>query len=546
MTTPAPNDGYPNAVTTVELLQSAATRHGSRPFIVDGADVLSFTDTLNRARELGIALRHDGFQKGGRAAIWAPNSWQWIVAALGVHWAGGTLVTLNTRYKGAEAAAILRASGADTLFVVDHFLGVDYPAQLAGEDCPALTRVITMVNGPAGHAIGPSTAEPQSLAATLAKGAELLRSNDPSISRHPTAIDADTSSDILFTSGTTGRAKGVMTCHGQNLRAFTSFATILGLDSSDRYLIINPFFHSFGYKAGWLAALIAGATVYPLAVFDVPTVLDTIRREQITVMPGPPTLFQSILAQPELDVTALQSLTKATTGAATIPTQLIVAMRDTLGISVVLTAYGLSESCGLVSICRADDSAETIAQTSGRAIPDIELAIMSSTGGLLGPDESGEIVVRGYNVMQGYLDNPEATAETIDSHGWLHTGDIGSLDEAGNLRITDRLKDMYICGGFNCYPAEIEQQLLDHPAIAQAAVVGTPDQRMGEVGAAFVILKPGQDIAADDLLAWCREHMANYKVPRHLQVIDALPLNASGKVLKTELRQRLSADSSQS
>ena len=147
--------------------------------------------------------------------------------------------------------------------------------------------------------------------------------------------------------------------------------------------------------------------------------------------------------------------------------------------------------------------------------------------------------------MQGYLDNPEATAETIDSHGWLHTGDIGSLDEAGNLRITDRLKDMYICGGFNCYPAEIEQQLLDHPAIAQAAVVGTPDERMGEVGAAFVILKPGQDIPADDLLAWCREHMANYKVPRRLRVIDALPLNASGKVLKTELRQRLSADSSQ-
>ncbi len=262
-------------------------------------------------------------------------------------------------------------------------------------------------------------------------------------------------------------------------------------------------------------------------------------------MPGPPTLFQSILAQPELDVATLQSLTKATTGAATIPTQLIVAMRDTLGISTVLTAYGLSESCGLVSICRADDSAETIAQTSGRAIPDIELAIMSPTGQLLGPEESGEIVVRGYNVMQGYLDNPEATAETIDSHGWLHTGDIGSLDDAGNLRITDRLKDMYICGGFNCYPAEIEQQLLDHPAIAQAAVVGTPDERMGEVGAAFVILKPGQDIPADDLLAWCREHMANYKVPRRLQVIDALPLNASGKVLKTELRQRLSADSSQ-
>ncbi len=546
MTTSAPNDGYTNAVTTIALLQSAAARHGSRPFIVDGSVVLSFRDTFDRVRELGTALRNDGFQPGGRAAIWAPNSWQWIVAALGVHWAGGTLVTLNTRYKGPEAAAILRASGADTLFIVDRFLEVDYPAQLAGEACPAVTRMITMIHEPADDGIDPSGAAAKSLAAYLAEGAALLASRGEKGSAEPAAIDGETPSDILFTSGTTGRAKGVITCHGQNLRAFTSFATILGLDSSDRYLIINPFFHSFGYKAGWLAALIAGATVYPLAVFDVPTVLDTIRRQQITVMPGPPTLFQSILAQPELNIADLQSLKKATTGAATIPTQLIVAMRETLGISTVLTAYGLSESCGLVSMCRADNSAETIAQTSGRAIPDVELAIMSPGGELLGPDESGEIVVRGYNVMQGYLDNPEATAETIDSHGWLHTGDIGSLDDAGNLRITDRLKDMYICGGFNCYPAEIEQQLLDHPAIAQVAVVGMPDERMGEVGAAFVLLKHGNDIAADDLLAWCRQHMANYKVPRRLQVIDALPLNASGKVLKTELRQRLSADSSQS
>ncbi len=537
MTTPAQNNEQPTTATTIDLLQSAAAQHGSRPFIVDGTKTLSFADTLARVQELGAALADDGFKPGSRAAIWAPNSWQWIVAALAIHWAGGTLVTLNTRYKGAEAAAILRASGANTLFVVDTFLGINYPAQLEGQDCGGVERVIELC---AAEASDSEANRDQTLASYLARGARCLESGHGTGA--PASIDADTPSDILFTSGTTGRAKGVLTCHGQNLRAFSSFAHILGLESSDRYLIINPFFHSFGYKAGWLAALIAGATVYPLAVFDVPAVLETIKREQITVMPGPPTLFQSILAQPDLNTADLVSLTKATTGAATIPTQLIVAMRDTLGISTVLTAYGLSESCGLVSICRADDSAETIAQTSGRAIPDVELAIMAADGRLLGPGESGEIVVRGYNVMQGYLDNPDATAETIDAEGWLHTGDIGCLDEAGNLRITDRLKDMYISGGFNCYPAEIEQQMLDHPAITQVAVVGAPDERMGEVGAAFVVLKPGAQLDATELHRWCREHLANYKVPRHFSFVNALPLNASGKVLKTELRQRLDAD----
>ncbi len=543
MTTPDQQNSSYNAVTTVDLLQSAAVRYENRPFIVDADETLSFVETLKRVQKLGAALIDDGFEPGARAAIWAPNSWQWIVAALAIHWAGGTLVTLNTRYKGAEAAAILRASGASTLFIVDEFLGTNYPAQLNGHDCGEIARTITLVG--LGTGTDAATSETllttgESLASYLAHGAHCLSRDNGH--QGPVSIDANTPSDILFTSGTTGRAKGVLTCHGQNLRAFSSFAEILGLDHSDRYLIINPFFHSFGYKAGWLAALIAGATVYPMAVFDVPSVLETIRREQITVMPGPPTLFQSILAQPNLNIADLKSLTKATTGAATIPTQLIVAMRDILGISTVLTAYGLSESCGLVSICRADDSAETIAQTSGRAIPDVELAIMDSDGTLLAPGHSGEIVVRGYNVMHGYLDNPEATAETIDEQGWLHTGDIGSLDETGNLRITDRLKDMFISGGFNCYPAEIEQQMLDHPAIAQVAVVGASDERMGEVGAAFVVVKPGERLNTDELHRWCREHMANYKVPRFFTFVEALPLNASGKVLKTELRQRLDAE----
>ncbi len=520
--------------TTPALVEAAARHYGDKPFIVDAERQWSFQQLLLDVRALAADLIASGFQAGDRAAIWAPNCGEWILAALATHYAGGTVVTLNTRYKGSEAAQVLRQSGASLLFVVAEFLNSDYPAMLANEDLGNVKQQILIGanNQAAAHS---------SIQASVARGMTLLQQDSVAagLEARRAGVNPETVSDILFTSGTTGRAKGVITLHGQNLRTFAQFADVLGLDDSDRYLIINPFFHSFGYKAGWLAALLSGATVYPLAIFDVPTVLERIARDQITVMPGPPTLFQSILNDPGLANADLSSLVKATTGAASIPTQLIVDMFEVLGIRTVLSAYGLSESCGLVSICRQGDAPETIATTSGRAIPEIELAIMNADGQQLPAGESGEIVVRGYNVMAGYLDDPAATNETIDAHGWLHTGDIGNLDANGNLRITDRLKDMFICGGFNCYPAEIENQLLAHDDIAQVAVIGIADERMGEVGAAFIVSKPGAQLNSAELTAWSREHMANYKVPRKFIAVDSLPLNASGKVLKTELRARL-------
>jgi acyl-CoA synthetase (AMP-forming)/AMP-acid ligase II len=410
-------------------------------------------------------------------------------------------------------------------------LGNDYADDLAAQNIDDLHHIVTIR--------APGSASPDDIQNWISEGTvatpEICARRD-ALRRQ---VDENTVSDILFTSGTTGRAKGVVTTHGQNLKAFSTFASILGIDSDDRYLIINPFFHSFGYKAGWLAALLRGATVYPMATFDVSQVLNAIKTHEITVMPGPPTLFQSILVHADLAHSDLSSLKKATTGAAIIPTQLIIDMRETLGIDTVITAYGLSETCGLVTMCRQGDPAEVIAQTSGRAIPDVEVGIMRPDGTLAAPHEAGEIVVRGFNVMQCYFNDERATHETIDSEGWLHTGDIGTLDESGNIRITDRLKDMFISGGFNCYPAEIENQLLHHDAIAQVAVVGMSDERMGEVGAAFVVNTPGTRVSEDALIAWCRDTMANYKVPRKIIFLDALPMNASGKVLKTALRQQL-------
>ncbi len=350
-------------------------------------------------------------------------------------------------------------------------------------------------------------------------------------------------SDIIFTSGTTGQPKGAVATHAQTLRTFGTWSSIVGLAGGDRYLVVNPFFHTFGYKAGILACLMAGATVVPEPVFDPMAVMERIAAERITVLPGPPTLYQTLLADPRRAGYDLSSLRLGVTGAAVVPVELVRAMRDELGFDTVLTAYGLTESCGTVTMCRRSDPAEIVAATSGRAIPDLEVRAVAE-GREVPPGEPGEIVVRGYTVMSGYWGNEEATAEAIDSDGWLHTGDVGVLDAAGNVTITDRVKDMYVVGGFNAYPAEIEAILRGNDAVAQVAVVGVPDERMGEVGCAYVVpaSTAGGEIDPDDLgraiLSWSRAAMANYKVPRGVVVVDALPLNASGKVLKRELRRR--------
>ena len=529
MSSPQSASTTPPAMTIPTLLMQRAAAHPDKAFIVDGETTLSYGNTLERVRALGCWLVQQGCKHGDRVAIWAPNCQQWIVAALGAQMVGATVVTLNTRYKGSEAADILERSGARFLFAVDRFLDIDYPAQLAGFSLPDLAVTVTIT----------LHSQVDGLGTCLEQGRSLLQ-QAPALAAFEDAasgVSGNTVSDILFTSGTTGKAKGVITEHQQNLRAFTEFATILGLEASDRYLIINPFFHSFGYKAGWLATLIAGATAYPLAVFDVAQVMASVSTHQINVMPGPPTLFQSIMDHPDFDPEKLATLAKATTGAAVIPTQLIEAMWRKLGIETVITAYGLSETCGLVTMCRRGDSAATIANTSGRPIADVEVCIRDPEGRSLAAGETGEITVRGYNVMRGYFENESATRETIDEQGWLHTGDVGHLDEAGNLYITDRLKDMYISGGFNCYPAEIEQQLLQHSAVAQAAIVGIDEARLGEVGVAFVVPTGSDHPSEAELYSWCRDQMANYKVPRHVFWRDSLPVNATGKVLKTELRQ---------
>lgn len=503
-------------MTTIpQILFDQAARRPDALAIEDGEWRLSYEALARNVKDAAGVMRATGLGHGDKFGIWAPNCAEWIIIALAGQSLGAIMVTLNTRYKGAEAADILRRSHCKLLFTVKGFLGHDYPTMLGDKDLPDLQEIVVIREAAGQGAF------------------------DAFLSRDRKSIDdvfvnGDDISDIIFTSGTTGAPKGAMTTHAQNIQVFESFTDAIGMTEDDRYLVVNPFFHSFGYKAGWLSCLIKGAAIFPLAVFDPKDVLQRIERDHISVMPGAPTIFQTLLSHPDLPKHDISTLRVATTGATTIPIDLIRRMSEDLGIDDVFSAYGLTESTGVVSLCKKGDDFETIATTCGRPLPGTELRLVDEAGQDVAAGHEGEIWVRGFNVMQGYLDDPTATAETITAEGWLKTGDIGTRDAKGYLKITDRKKDMVIVGGFNVYPAEIEKALMQHPDIADVAVIGVADARLGEVPEAHIVTTG--EVTPTELTAWCRETMANYKAPRHFCFHEALPRNASGKIMKYLLK----------
>ena len=506
-------------LTTPAVLDRMARDFADHDALVTADRSFTFAQLRDEVRRTAAAVAGLGIDPGDRVAIWSPNTWHWVVACLSIHYAGAVLVPLNTRYTATEAADILLRTEAPLLIGMGRFLGADRVADLDRDALPALRHVVRIpLDGDDGTwdefmaGVGVPLSEVDARAA---------------------AVRPDDVSDILFTSGTTGRSKGVLCSHRQSLSAPAAWAACGQITSADRYLCINPFFHNFGYKAGILACLQTGATLIPQLTFDPEQAMRMVQGMAITVLPGPPTIYQSLLDHPARGEFDLSSLRFAVTGAATVPVVLIERMQDELDFDIVLTAYGLTEATGFGTMCRADDDPVTVATTCGRPIADFELRIDA-------PDAdtgAGEVLLRGPNVMLGYLDDPQATAAAIDAEGWLHTGDIGTVDDARNLRITDRLKDMYICGGFNVYPAEVEQALARLEGVADVAVIGVPDERLGEVGRAFVVRRPGSEIDEETVIAYSREHLANFKAPRSVVFTDALPRNAGGKVLKTSLRE---------
>jgi acyl-CoA synthetase (AMP-forming)/AMP-acid ligase II len=519
-----------DAASIPALLATTATRHGDRLAVVDGATSRTWAELLDDSRTFGAGLVAHGIERGDRVAIWAPNRAAWVIALFGLLHAGATLVPINTRFKGAEAEVVLRRSRARALVTVTDFLDADYVGMLTASaiDLPDLATIVVA-----------GAAAPEG---TVAWDHVIAAADDAGraeVDRRAAALGPDDPSDLLFTSGTTGAPKGVVMTHGRTLRVASDWVGMTGLTSDDRYLMVNPYFHMFGLKAGILAATVAGTTMLPEPTLDAGRVLERVASEGVTVLPGAPTVYQSLLDHPDRDRHDLSTLRVAVTGAADIPVRLIERIRDELPFDLVITGYGLSEA-GTASATTPDDDPETVATTVGRARPGFEIRIVDGDHDQpIG--EAGEVLLRGPSVMVGYLDDPDATAAALSADGWLRTGDLGVLDGRGNLRIVGRIKDMFIVGGFNAYPAEIEGALLRHPEVQQVAVIGIPDERLGEVGMAFVVTRSGDPEAGAGILAWARDEMANYKVPRSIELVAELPVNATGKVVKDELRARVAA-----
>ena len=471
---------------------------------------------------------------GDRIAIWAPNGLGWIVAALGAHCAGAAIVPINTRFKGEEAAYLLSASKATTLITTVGFLDTDPVAMLrtAETPTPALQRIV-LLEGSRPTAEAPAGVEVEAWQGFVERAQQV---SDATAATRRANLQPTDPSDVLFTSGTTGRPKGVVMTHGQTVRQFREWCDFAGLRPADRYLIVNPFFHMFGYKAGWLASLLRGATIVPVAVFDVPAVLALVETERITVLPGAPTVYRSILDYADRNRFDLGSLRVAVTGAADIPVALIEEMRAELPFQTILTGYGLTEA-GTCTGTRPDDDAETIATTAGRAMPGLEIIVA-------GPDDSeaprgttGELLVRGYSVMQGYLDDSEATAAAIDERGYLHTGDLATMDERGYVRIVGSQERHVDRRRLQCVPGRGREC----PSGARRDRAGRRHRSArrahgrGRRGLRGLRRRSKRSIpprsSSGLAIAW-----PTTRVPRRVVPVSALPTNATGKVMKDELR----------
>jgi acyl-CoA synthetase (AMP-forming)/AMP-acid ligase II len=531
------------------MMRDVALRHATIEAVVDGEVRLDFAALHGEALRVARSLAAAGIGPGDAVAIWASNGWRWVVAACGIWQLGAIVVPLASRWKAAEVGPLLERVEARVLFAESTSAGEPlYPslesllgAGRAGRPIaglPRLEQVVLLEAG--GGGVGPDDARGAGSAAghTNVCWADFLAAGAGHATPDGSGGGPDAVAEILFTSGTTGAPKGVELAQRQLLQAYWDWSGIGGLRAGDRFLVIPPYSHGFGMNGGVLACFMRAVTNLPIAVFEPRLALERIASERISVISGPPTLFATLMHHDDFDSEATRSLRTAFVGAAAVPTELIQAMRSRMGIERVINAYGLIEVC-VVSMTRAGDPEAVIATTTGRAMPGVEVRIVDAEGRDVPDGGSGEVWVRSQGVMRGYFRDPEQTSAAIVAGGWCRTGDVGIRDEAGHVRVVDRLKDAYNCGGFSAYPAEIENQLLEWAGIAQVAVVGIPDAKLGEVGHAFVIPQAGAKIDAEALLAWARSRMANYKVPRRVHVLEVLPLNANGKVRKDELRRRV-------
>ncbi|MCY7780204.1 AMP-binding protein [Bacillus haynesii] len=494
-------------------------------------------------RKVAKGLMALGIDKGEHVAIWASNTPEWLTAQFATAKTGAVLVTVNTNYQLSELEYVLKQSDATTLILMESYRGTSYidilyklipelkesePGRLASERLPFLKNIILM---------GDKRHPGMYLWDDILKLSGAV--SEKTLDRRMERLKEHDVINMQYTSGTTGFPKGVMLTHSNLANNAANIAECMNLSKKDRMCIPVPFFHCFGCVLGNLACVTAGATMVSVQEFSPKEVLSAVETEKCTALHGVPTMFIAELNDQDFASYDLSSLRTGIMAGSNCPIEVMKNVIDNMGMSEITIAYGQTEASPVITQTRANDSLKRRVETVGRALPNVEVKITEpGTNQEVARGVQGELCTRGYHVMKGYYKNPEATAAVIDEEGFLHTGDLAVMDEKGYCRITGRLKDMIIRGGENIYPREIEEFLYKHPNILDVQIVGVPDETFGEEVSAWIKLKSGASMTADELKAYCKGKIARYKIPRYIAFVEEFPMTASGKVQKFKLREQ--------
>jgi fatty-acyl-CoA synthase len=464
-----------------------------------------------------------GLAKGDRLGVWSPNRYEWALAQYATAKLGVILVNINPAYRTSELEYALRQSGCRVLLAAPEFKGADYVAMVeeVRHGLPALEEVV-FFDSPGWDALAAGEQGPDA----------------PELRARMDELDFDDPINIQYTSGTTGRPKGATLTHHNILNNALLLSDILGYTEADRVCIPVPLYHCFGMVIGNLACSLSGARiVYPEAAFDPLATLEAMAAERCTSIYGVPTMFIAELDHPRFSEFDLSSLRTGIMAGSPCPIEVMRRVGSEMGVEEMTIAFGMTETSPASTMVRPDDTLEHRCETVGEAMPHTEIKIVDPVSErTVGRGESGEFRTRGYLVMSGYWDEPERTAEAIDAAGWMHTGDLATMDEEGYIRIVGRIKDMIIRGGENVYPREVEEFLYGHPAVADVQVVGVPDKRYGEEVMAWVIAREGATVDEDELREYCRGKIARYKIPRYVASCSEFPMTVTGKIQKHALR----------
>jgi acyl-CoA synthetase (AMP-forming)/AMP-acid ligase II len=519
--------------TLSSVLRDTTSKFPNRPAILDpGGRRLTYAELDQEASRLARGLLDLGVGKGDKVGLWMPNNPEWVVAYFAIARVGAVVVPMNTRYKTHEVEYILGNSEATTLFAVDSFVGIDYLSMI-DEIRPKLPNLKHVV------IVGKTGKDMHRWDDVVARGTRLLA--DGKLEAREKLCDPKDNVFILYTSGTTGNPKGAMLSHHNIAKNAEQVTEVLRASEKDAFLLAVPFFHCFGCVMGIAGAITWGASLIPMAVFKPREALELIERFGVTVLYGVPTMFVLELEEvrkgkPEGSKYQISTLRTGIMAGAPCPVEVMRGTMNELHCNVSI-AYGLTEASPVITMTRFDDSIERRVETVGRALGGIEVKIADDDTKSVGMGETGELACRGYNVMLGYYKMADKTAESIDKDGWLYSGDLATMDAEGYVRIVGRKKDMLITGGFNVYPAEIEEYLFTHPDVLNVSVIGVPDPVMGEVAAVYVIPRDGATIDPQEIVDSCAKEIANFKVPRYVVVVKELPMTQSGKIQKFRLRE---------